>query len=51
MIQHVGNVDYLVVNTLANHKTKKSECELCGKVGILQCPYCRVTYYWLVFDY
>ncbi|KAA6395668.1 MAG: putative zinc finger protein [Streblomastix strix] len=41
----VGAVDYLVVNTLAKPKKKKDECEMCGKVGILQCPTCRVTYY------
>ncbi|KAK2958785.1 putative MYND finger family protein [Blattamonas nauphoetae] len=43
--KRVNGVDYIIVNTLANPRKQKNECEMCGKIGLLQCPTCRVTYY------
>lgn len=33
------------INPLATPKGVKYLCELCGKVALIQCRFCRVTYY------
>ena len=34
------------VNPLANPKGIKLACHLCQKPARIQCPSCRLTYYW-----
>lgn len=36
------------VNPLSNPKGVKLECELCHSPAYIQCPGCKVTYYWYV---
>lgn len=31
---------------LSNPKGIHFDCELCGQTATLQCPHCKVTYYW-----
>lgn len=41
--------DVTTINPLSNPKGVRLVCELCGKVAYIQCPFCRVTYYWYMF--